>query len=103
MKEFLIDNYLIIMLVIAFFIFALIGYLIDVSRRSSRKEHLEEEVIETEVPEVKDINEPKPLPEQNIVFEEKLEKEPPVVAEPEVFTPLEEAIPEPVEVEEDSN
>ena len=29
MKEFLIDNYLIIMLVIAFFIFALIGYLID--------------------------------------------------------------------------
>ena len=43
-------------------------------KKKFKKRAFEEEAIETEVPEVKDINEPKPLPEQNIVFEENLKK-----------------------------
>lgn len=56
--EFIIDNYLVIILVGLFFVFALIGYLIDILRKN--KETEKEDIPETIKPvEIKDIELPK--------------------------------------------
>lgn len=43
MKNFIINNYIIVIIVLAFFLFALIGYLIDLSRKQKL---VKEDVIE---------------------------------------------------------
>ncbi len=68
MKDFIQDNYLIMMLVIAFLIFALIGYLIDATRKGAKKE-IDEDENESGIPAVTDVNNPKAEPEQNVILE----------------------------------
>lgn len=75
MKEFILDNYLAIILVISFFIFALIGYLIDASRREARKEMETPDDFVNPDAVVPDVQE--------------------VVAEPDITDPIVEVTPEP--------
>ena len=55
--DFIIENYMIIILIGLFFVFALIGYLIDMLR--NQKEEKKEDTIDIKPVEIKDIELPK--------------------------------------------
>lgn len=72
MKEFIVDHYLFIMIVAAFLIFALIGYIIDSTKNNKKDENKkisEEENIllsENTIPEVQEV-EPEVVVAENVV------------------------------------
>lgn len=72
MREFIVDNYLFIMVIIAFLIFALIGYIIDSTRNNKKgednKKTEEENVLlsENTIPEVQEV-EPEVVVAENVV------------------------------------
>ncbi|MDD4187233.1 MAG: hypothetical protein PHX04_00435 [Bacilli bacterium] len=72
MLDFIVDHYLIIMVVAAFFIFALIGYIVDNLKNKKREEKVEQILeVKDDIPE--EIDEP--ILEENLVSEEEISEE----------------------------
>ena len=69
MLEFLVDHYLIIMIVSVFLIFALIGYIIDQTRNKKRNDKTEQ-ILETKEDIPDELNEPEQVLEETGVEEQ---------------------------------
>lgn len=77
MLEFIIDHYLIIMVVAAFFIFALIGYIVD-NLRNKKREAKVEEILEVRDETPEEISQPileESLEPEEEILEDNLEEE----------------------------
>lgn len=103
MLEFIVDNYLIVLIIAFFLIFALIGYIVD-SIRNKRREEATKQVLETneEIPSLIEVEEEIEIEEvPEIIVEETINVEEEPIIPPEIEEPVAQTVKETIpEIEE---